>query len=236
MILYKLLLGNFKYHQTNKLPGMKLLHYYPLYMYDTDTAVVPDVVKGVNQSPLALTESVANTSDVFGQSMFRNLVLNTLNPNTPQRFLTFSFGREQVAEDLPFFDRSFMFKFDIISCSDDGDLVESRFEMFEFGLFNETTLQLLKLRVYFTVKLRRAVVLSEVKYEGTLQIRIEFIDDFDTVISDDTLVIHKVSTSSVNPEAIKNLSKQEPLRIKYEEMGFYQVLSQQTIIINVRFL
>ena len=237
MIVYKLQVGDFgQYDLESKLLGMRLLNYYPLYMHDTDTAVIPDIVQGTNQQPLVVSiPFAAETSSIFGSAQKTN-ILETINPNTEQAFFTFSFKKEPVPADLPFLDRTFVLKFDVLSFTERPETIRTSFIFFEFNLFHRESNKHLSLQIECLPSLNRFLISGKPHYQGKITFRafIEKPNGASIEKSTKTIGSYDVVLSGSNNEAVNNLYEEPFLKTKYKESGFFTVIRPQTIVLSVR--
>ena len=236
MILYKLQVGDFgQYDLGSKLLGMRLLNYYPLYMHDTDTAVIPDMAQGRNQQPLVVSIPYAAESFSIFESAQKTNILETINPNTEQAFFTFSLKKEPVPADLPFLDRTFVLKFDILSFTETPEVFKTSFIFFETNLFHKESNKNLTLQIECLPSLNRILISGKPHYQGKITFKafIEKSNGASIEKTTKTIGSYDVVLSGSNNEAVNNLYEEPFLKTKYKESGFFTIIRPQTIILNV---
>jgi hypothetical protein len=218
---------------TQFLPGMQLMHYFPLYMHETDSGVIPDMVQSPLQNHLSLSTSVLEQNDEFLREMLKQSVLKTVDPNVEQRFLSFSMKGEELAKDLPYFDRSFFIKFDIISSSDSQSVIFDSFQLFEYNLINKTNSAVKSVRINCGVTLYETMISGESSYEGSFTLVVET-NDPDGTFRFKTIGYFPVSVASPDNHSLYNLhSGSDFFKTKYKNSRFYYVLKPQGLFINV---
>ncbi|MEL6804989.1 MAG: hypothetical protein AAFO91_14535, partial [Bacteroidota bacterium] len=126
---------------------MKLMHFYPLFLYDTETAVIPDFGFRAGERHLLLSTSYLDEGKEFLQSLKDQFALHTVNPFDEQELLSFSLKNKHLPSDVPFVSRSFGLMFDVVSCTENEDSVYSRFEVFEYNIINVSESKYLSFRV-----------------------------------------------------------------------------------------
>jgi hypothetical protein len=203
-------------------------------MFDIETAVIPDMVGGVGQCPLTLLTSVLDEKLVFLEEFVSQSVVKTLNPNTEQRFMSFSVKKQPVPEDVPFYERSVFLKFDIISCKLDAEHIQQKFELFEYNLIGVGSSQVLTLRASCVVDLTKTIIGNKPFYQGTLNIQIEKNNFNENKFENIIISEYSVSPFSANPESLNNsFSEESFFQTKYKNSRFYYVLKPQALLIRV---
>jgi hypothetical protein len=233
--MYKIQVGNFgDFLPEEMLPGMKLLHYFPVYMHDTATAIIPDLVQSQHQNPLALSTSFLERGLPHIDEMREQNILKTLDPNIEQPYLSFSMKGELIPEDLVFLDRSVFLRFDVISAQNNAHSIEKKFELFEFNLINKSSLEFISIRVNCTVSLTKKMISEKPFYEGNIQMEII---KSDSTSPSEKMVLppHQILINSINPDAINNFFTGEYLKTKYKNANFFNLMKPQGLLINVLF-
>jgi hypothetical protein len=234
--MYKIQVGDFQdFLPEQTLPGMKLLHYFPIYMHDTDTAIIPDLIRTQHQNPLALTTSLLDRTWHHRNQMLEQNILKTLNPNTEQRHLTFSMKGESIPEDLPFLDRSVFFRFDLISAQNNVHSIEKTFELFEINLINKSTIEFVIIHVDCIVSLTRKIISDAISFEGNIKLEISK-NDSSSPSKKKVGLSHPISINSIHPDAINNFFTGEYFKTKYKNANFFNLMKPQGLLINVVFL
>jgi hypothetical protein len=234
--MYKIQVGNFgDFLPEQMLPGMKLLHYFPVYMHDTKTAIIPDLIRNEHQSPLALSTSFLDKGLPHVDQMVEQNILKTLDPNTEQRYLTFSMKGESIPEDFPFLNRSVFLRFDVISAQNDLDSIQKKFELFEFNLINKSSTQFVTIRVNCTVSLTKKIISERTFYEGNIQLEITKNDSMNFL--DQVLGLSfPILINSTNPDAINNFFTGGYFKTKYKNGNFFNLMKPQGLLFNVLLL
>jgi hypothetical protein len=234
--MYKIQVGSFgDFLPEEMLPGTKLLHYFPVYMHDTDTAIIPDLIRNEHQSPLALSTSFLDKDIPNINEMREQNILKTLDPNIEQRYLNFSMKGESIPEDLPFLDRSVFLRFDVISAQNDLDSIEKKFDLFEFNLINKSTTEFVNILANCIVSLTKKIISERTFYEGN--IRIEITKNNLTSFPEKVLGIsYPILINSINPDAINNFFTGKYFKTKYKNANFFNLIKPQGLLINVLLL
>jgi hypothetical protein len=232
-MIYKLQIGDFNdFDKTQLLPGMQLIHYFPLYMHETDSAIIPDMVQSPLQNHLSLSTSALDQNYEFIQEMLEQSILKTLDPNIEQRFLSFSMKGEDILHDVPFLDRSFFIRFDIISCSDSKDVIETTFSLFEYNLRNDANSEINSVRIECKIKFNKNDLYKKSFYDGTLTLYAEK-NNKKGEFTKKEIATYPVSVSSSDNSLDNVYSGEEYLKTKYKKGGFYYVLKPQGLLLNV---
>lgn len=237
IILYKLQVGNFEdYDLKDKVHGMKLLNYFPLYMHDTDTAVIPDMVRGHHQQPLVISTPYAKESESLFESVKKTNILETVNPNTDQDFFAF-FLKHALPEDLPFLDRSFVLKFDILSFADIQGSIKSSFTFFQLSFFLKETNKFMTLVFYCVFDLNRVMLLEKPHYQGKISFYVVFeyskVSSSSLSLAEESLGSYDVLLSASNNDGLNNFYEDPFLKTKYKENNFFFLMRPQTVMFNV---
>ena len=158
------------------------MHFYPLFLYDIETAVIPDFGFRAGERHLFLSTSYLDEGKEFLHSLKNQFALHTVNPFDEQEFLSFSVKNKPLPGSVPFVSRSFGLMFDVISCTENGERVYSRFEVFEYNIINVSESKYLSFRVSLVLDVTKTEVSGKVFYEGVLsingEVKIPGNDDF----------------------------------------------------------
>lgn len=206
---------------------MKLTNYFALYMFDTDVAVVPDALADTAQGALAVT---FDKELFFSANMSKLNVLQTRNPNTPSKSMPFGLAGEKHPRMVPFIDRSYTLRFDIISARDEAETINHDFDLFRVS-FDDGDNPIV-ISVSCRVDLQRDLASQTAVYEGSITFRAIFEHSNDS--NDYVLGSYQVKSDPVGEDQIRNFhAPREYMKTKYKQAHFFSVLRPKTYLFNV---
>ena len=236
MTAYNLIFGAFSgLHRAGR-SHCALLHYYPLYLFDTDLTFVPDFVSGEAPNPLTLLSTRIGFYE-FSMELDTNFFLKPANPNTAREFHSFVSKNNGIFRELPFFSKSLFLTFDVIS-ADQESSIETSLDLLTFDVRAPDDDKGYWVSVRLKARLSLAASSSSVDvsaqfFSGHVVFVFQYYDyefnSYEEVESPEygiaKLSVPKVSQGNYVPNF--NFWKS-----KHKKMGFRSVLLPQTIWVN----
>ena len=209
---------------------MRLLSYYPIYIHDTETAMIPEVYQKEEDIPLSLGFAEED------EALTKHFRVKTVNPNVENQDLIFGRVNARISDDVPFIDRTVYLFFDIISVSDEKEKIKERFQLFEMDFrVPGTAAPILTGRLFMEVDFDYQNLGSESVYEGNLTLILEHNQDGSSIFNNKMILgVYNVQADG-NSSSINN-SYHNPVfsKKKYTNMDFRAVLNPNKLTFNVK--
>jgi hypothetical protein len=234
-MLYDLVIGDFKgLHKTTYQP-MKLLSYFPLYMYDTNVSHIPSV-QGL-QKEMCLSLNYFHKDEIafpmIKHAYFQN-ILESQNPNDENKPFMFALKNDFFSSNIPFLDRSYYFRFDLISNTDEPDQIVQTFDLFEVHFTQPNIVSNNYICVSLQFNLQKTTLTKDNFYEGNVKVLVKHHNRITNKTDIKTLATISIDGTNSLSNSIKNFfSQKEYLNSKYKNSGFKSVLKPISALFNV---
>ena len=229
--MFGLSIGNLPVSAKQPQRPMKLLNYFPYYMYDTQVSVIPDFLDSTHETQLFLSSELPVNLQNGTSNLYMQHSLNPQNPNRDSYWYAFGAKELVLPVDQPFFERSFVFRFDVLSARDEAETIIKRFPLLRFSIFDSANTKLIHVFYYLKIEVTKN---TDNVYVGKVDVEIKYKEPYDFKIGVSTVGVYNVEMTADNDSTIRNFKlTKEFMKTKYKDFNFFSVLRPKTFMINV---